>query len=54
MGENEDYKVMLKNKKHEFMYYVRDVFLYSEIKVFRDYCDEIMNDKEEGGYFDDE
>ena len=52
MSENEDYKVMLENKKHEFMYYVRDVFLYSEIKELREFCDEIMNDKEEGGYDD--
>ena len=49
-NENEDYKLMIKNKKHEFMYYVRDVFSYEEILVLRNFCEEILEDKKEGGY----
>ena len=50
---NEDYKVMLENKKHEFKYYIRDVFTYEEIHNLQMFCDEIMREKEEGGYIDD-
>jgi len=49
-NENEDYKLMLKNKKHEFRYYVRDVFSYTEILSLKNFCEEILEDKKEGGY----
>jgi len=52
-NRNEDYHIMIQNKMHEFKYYIRDEFLYSEIKDLRTYCDDIMKDKEEGGYIDD-
>ena len=48
--ENEDYKIMLENKKHEFKYYVRDVFSYTEILELGNFCEEILEDKKEGGY----
>ena len=51
--ENEDYKVMLENKKHEFKYYIRDVFTFSEIKDLKEFCKEILEDKIEGGLWDD-
>ena len=51
--ENEDYKLVLQNKVHEFKYYIRDVFHYGEIHDLAMFCDEIMREKEEGGYVDD-
>ena len=50
--ENEDYKLMLQNKMHEFKYYIRDVFHYGEIHDLVMFCDEIMREKEDGGYID--
>ena len=51
--KNEDYKLMLQNKMHEFKYYIRDVFTYKEVQDMLMFCDEIMRDKEDGGYDND-
>ena len=48
--ENLDYNLMLENKKHEFKYYVRDVFYYPEILELKKFCEEILENKKEGGY----
>ena len=49
-NQSEDYNLMLKNKKHEFKYYIRDVFFYTEILALKNFCEEILEDKKEGGY----
>ena len=45
--------MMVENKRHEFKYYIRDVFTFSEIEDLKEFCEEILEDKKEGGYIDD-
>jgi hypothetical protein len=44
---------MKNNNEYNFVYYlVRDVFRYAELKKLKEFIDEILEDKKQGGYVD--